>query len=56
MHTNNSRHTSGAAGEKLYDLCMIENFCRGIQEQIKKMLQLFIDKYSTISGKYQISL
>lgn len=28
--------------EKLYDLCMIEKFCRGNQEQVKKMLQVFI--------------
>lgn len=30
--------------EKLYDLCFIENFCRGNQEQVKKMVRVFIEQ------------
>lgn len=28
--------------EKLYDLCMIELLCRGKQEKVKKMVEVFI--------------
>ncbi len=30
--------------EKLYDLCMIEKLCRGNQEEVKKMVQVFISQ------------
>lgn len=40
MQTEN--HIISTETEKLYDLCMIEKFCRGNQEQVKKMLQVFI--------------
>jgi HPt (histidine-containing phosphotransfer) domain-containing protein len=30
--------------EKLYDTCMIEKFCRGNQDQIKKMIRVFIEQ------------
>jgi HPt (histidine-containing phosphotransfer) domain-containing protein len=33
-----------AEDEKLYDLCMIEKLCRGNQEQVKQMLNVFIDQ------------
>ena len=29
---------------KLFDLSMIENFCRGNQEQVKKMIRVFINQ------------
>ena len=31
-------------GEKLYDLSMIEQLCRGNQEQVKKMISVFINQ------------
>ena len=37
LQTNADLHT-----EKLYDLCMIEQLCRGDQEKIKKMVEVFI--------------
>ena len=37
LQTNADLHT-----EKLYDLCMIEQLCRGNQEKIKKMVEVFI--------------
>lgn len=30
--------------EKLYDLCMIEQLCRGNQEKVKIMVKVFIDQ------------
>lgn len=33
-----------AEDEKLYDLCMIEKLCRGNQEQVKQMVNVFIDQ------------
>ncbi|NOT92508.1 Hpt domain-containing protein [Ferruginibacter sp.] len=30
--------------EKLYDLSMIEQLCRGNQDQVKKMVKVFIDQ------------
>lgn len=30
--------------EKLYDMCMIEMMCRGNQDQIKKLVKVFIDQ------------
>jgi HPt (histidine-containing phosphotransfer) domain-containing protein len=42
MQTENNLLTAETTEEKLYDLCMIEKFCRGNQEQVKKMLQVFI--------------
>jgi HPt (histidine-containing phosphotransfer) domain-containing protein len=30
--------------EKLYDLCMIEQLCRGNQEKVKKIVQVFIEQ------------
>jgi HPt (histidine-containing phosphotransfer) domain-containing protein len=30
--------------EKLYDTCMIEKFCRGNQDQLKKMIRVFIEQ------------
>lgn len=30
--------------EKLYDLCMIELLCRGKQEKVKRMVQVFIEE------------
>jgi HPt (histidine-containing phosphotransfer) domain-containing protein len=30
--------------EKLYDLCMIEQLCRGNQEKVKKMVTVFIEQ------------
>lgn len=31
-----------ATDEKLYDICMIDRLCRGNQEQVKKMVAVFI--------------
>ena len=33
-----------APAEGLYDLCMIERLCRGNQEQVKKMMAVFIQQ------------
>ncbi len=41
---NNSEIKTDTATEKLYDLCMIENLCRGNQEQVKQMIQVFIEE------------
>lgn len=42
MQTENNLLSTASSGEKLYDLCMIEKFCRGNQEQVNKMLRVFI--------------
>jgi HPt (histidine-containing phosphotransfer) domain-containing protein len=36
-----------APDEKLYDICMIERLCRGNQEQVKKMVGVFIKEIPT---------
>ncbi|MBS1510969.1 MAG: Hpt domain-containing protein [Bacteroidetes bacterium] len=36
--------TAGTNPSKLFDLSMIENFCRGNQEQVKKMIKVFISQ------------
>jgi HPt (histidine-containing phosphotransfer) domain-containing protein len=33
---------AGTGDEKLYDLCMIEKMCRGNQEKVRKVIQVFI--------------
>ncbi|MBL0356119.1 MAG: hypothetical protein IPP72_04185 [Chitinophagaceae bacterium] len=40
----NTAVKAGTGAEKLYDLCMIEKLCRGNQEQVKQMIQVFIDQ------------
>ena len=37
-----SENLTVAADEKLYDICMIDRLCRGNQEQVKKMVNVFI--------------
>jgi HPt (histidine-containing phosphotransfer) domain-containing protein len=37
-----SENLTVAADEKLYDICMIDRLCRGNQEQVKKMVAVFI--------------
>lgn len=34
--------STDTATEKLYDLCFIETFCRGKQEQVKRMIDVFV--------------
>jgi HPt (histidine-containing phosphotransfer) domain-containing protein len=34
--------TKAISTEDLYDLCMIERLCRGNQEQVKKMVSVFV--------------
>ena len=36
--------TAGTPQQKLFDLSIIENFCRGNQEQVKKMIKVFISQ------------
>jgi len=35
---------NGTASEKLFDLCMIENLCHGNQQNVKKMLKVFVEQ------------
>lgn len=43
IHTaTDSGFIAAALSEDLYDLCMIERLCRGNQEQVKKMISVFI--------------
>lgn len=37
-----SENHTVAAEEKLYDICMIDRLCRGNQDQVKKMVAVFI--------------
>jgi len=37
-----SENLTVATDEKLYDICMIDRLCRGNQEQVKKMVAVFI--------------
>jgi HPt (histidine-containing phosphotransfer) domain-containing protein len=32
------------SAEKLYDTCLIDQLCRGNQDQVKKMVKIFIDQ------------
>ena len=40
----NATVNTGEQAEKLYDLCMIDKMCRGNQEQVKKMVTVFINQ------------
>lgn len=42
--TTSSTLNADILTEKLYDLCMIEQLCRGNQEKVKKMVKVFIDQ------------
>ena len=41
IQLNNDTETTA---EKLYDICMIERLCRGNQDQVKKMVKVFIEQ------------
>lgn len=45
QHTENIIYSATEiTAEKLYDTSMIEKFCRGNEEQLKKMIRIFIEQ------------
>jgi HPt (histidine-containing phosphotransfer) domain-containing protein len=38
-------------GEKVYDMCMIEQLCHGNEETIKKMVKVFIDQVPKVMAE-----
>ncbi|GAB2838306.1 Hpt domain-containing protein [Ferruginibacter profundus] len=46
MHPSDNQFEAGAAapGEKLYELSMIDQLCRGNQEQVAKMIAVFVEQ------------